>query len=69
VFDSKSVKYQLIGGVVHFGSTEGGHYIAYIRTKGGFLEFNDSFVQKLTDEQALEKLKGGAYVLAYRRMD
>jgi hypothetical protein len=66
---SNPVNYELIGGIVHSGTARGGHYIAYIRTKGGFLEFSDSFVRKLTDEQALEILKGGAYVLAYRRID
>jgi ubiquitin C-terminal hydrolase len=69
MFDSKSVRYRLIGGVVHFGDAGGGHYIAYIRTEGGFFEFNDSIVRKLTDEQALKILKSGAYALAYRRID
>jgi ubiquitin C-terminal hydrolase len=68
VFDSKSVRCRLIGGVVHFGDAGGGHYIAYIRTKGGFFEFNDSIVRKLTDEQALKILKSGARMLAYERV-
>jgi hypothetical protein len=67
VADSDPANYELIGGVVHSGTVNGGHYIAYIRTKGGFFEFNDSYVQKLTNEQGLEILKRGAYVLAYRR--
>jgi hypothetical protein len=66
---SDPVNYELIGSIVHSGTAGGGHYIAYIKTEDGFLEFSDSSVRKLNDKQALEILKSGAYVLAYRCMN
>jgi ubiquitin C-terminal hydrolase len=67
VASSDPRKYRLIGGVVHLGNAHGGHYIAYIKTSDGFFRFNDAQVQRLSDGEALEALKRGAYVLAYRR--
>jgi ubiquitin C-terminal hydrolase len=67
VANSDPVGCELIGGVAHSGIANGGHYIACIKTEDGFWEFNDSYVRKLTNEQGLEILRRGAYVLAYRR--
>jgi hypothetical protein len=61
------VKYKLIGGLCHSGTAHSGHYIAYITTKDGFIEFNDTSVRRLSTEEGLEKLKKGAYVVAYER--
>ncbi|MDR1367040.1 MAG: ubiquitin carboxyl-terminal hydrolase [Puniceicoccales bacterium] len=72
VTDSKSIKYKLIGGVVHGGTAHGGHYMAYIRDIGddeNLLEFNDSIVQRVPQTKALERLKAGAYMVAYERED
>jgi ubiquitin C-terminal hydrolase len=53
-------KYKLIGGIRHKGATaNSGHYIAYIKTPDGFLEFNDSVVQPMIDKNALAELKAG----------
>jgi hypothetical protein len=69
VADSKAREYELIGGVVHRGTVYGGHYIAYIRDGENFLEFNDSIVRRIDEQEAQKNLKTGAYVVAYERKD
>jgi hypothetical protein len=47
------VECELIGVAAHFGETSlSGHYIAYIKTDGGFWEFNDSRVRWMSNEEA-----------------
>jgi ubiquitin C-terminal hydrolase len=65
----KPVKYKLIGGLYHSGTLHSGHYIAYITTKDGFLEFNDDQVRQLSTSEGLNALRVGAYVVAYERQN
>jgi hypothetical protein len=55
--------YDLIGVSVHFGSFEGGHYIAYAKTTSGWFSFNDSSVSPISDID--EIISQNAYVLFY----
>jgi hypothetical protein len=65
----KSVESKLIGGAIHRGTTKGGHYIAYIATEDGFLEFNDETVSHRSTQEGLKALREGAYIIAYGRQD
>lgn len=63
----QETKYDLIGVIVHMGSFNGGHYIAYCR--GGlegqdWFKFDDSYVSSATPEQVQSSQ---AYCLVYRR--
>jgi uncharacterized UBP type Zn finger protein len=63
----KAVSCELVGGIVHCGTAERGHYVAYIRISGRFLRFSDTWVEIVTDVEVLESLEKGAYVVAYER--
>lgn len=66
---------QLRGFVVHIGSSEGGHYISYVKTKGKWYELNDSEVRVFDPSRLSEVAFGGiearssAYLLFYQRKD
>jgi uncharacterized UBP type Zn finger protein len=61
------VECELIGVLAHFGRTsESGHYIAYIRTDGGFWEFNDSRVRWMSNEEAQEAFATGSRMVVVR---
>jgi hypothetical protein len=67
ILNDDPVKYKLIGGIIHLGTTIGsGHYIAYIATKDGFIKFNDASVSRLSTQEGLNELKS-AYAVAYER--
>ena len=61
--------YKLICISKHSGeSSENGHYTAYcLNDNGKYYHFNDSYVEKVTNEDEL--YKGGAYLLFYKKVD
>ena len=58
--------YKLIGGIVHYGGTGGGHYVYFGKKYNDYYLFNDSNVSKLSQKE-LFKLKNNSYVLHYRK--
>lgn len=58
--------YELIGGIVHMGSSFGGHYIYFGKKNSKFYLFNDSSVSEL-DSKNLDKLLKKSYILHYRK--
>lgn len=54
--------YQLFGIVVHIGSVNTGHYIAYVKKDGMWFKFDDSTVTRVTQEDVLSVR---AYLLFY----
>lgn len=71
--DGKSVKYELVGVVVHTGQASAGHYYSYIKDRRGsamsneshskWFKFNDTTVEEfeMTDETMSTECFGGRY--------
>jgi ubiquitin C-terminal hydrolase len=64
-----AVNYKLICSIVYSGTVDNGHYLTYVRNENetGFQEFDGYDIHGLSDDDVLETLKTGAYVLAYKR--
>ena len=56
--------YDLIGVSVHFGSFEGGHYVAYTNKDSRWFICNDSSVESTANENVITK---NAYILFYSK--
>lgn len=63
---SMKTRYNLYGIGNHSGSIDFGHYFAYIKIDGNWIEFNDSFVSACGE---ISHSSSGAYVLFYKRED
>ena len=63
---STKTRYNLYGIGNHSGSIDFGHYYAYIKLDGSWIEFNDSFVSACGE---ISHSSSGAYVLFYKRED
>lgn len=57
--------YKLIGGIVHSGNLNGGHYFYFGQKNNNWYLFNDSNVSRLSSEK-LNNLKNNAYILHYK---
>jgi len=57
--------YSLKSFVSHSGGVRGGHYIAYCKVGENWFEFNDSKVNKISEEKVLEK---EAYIVFYEKV-
>ena len=65
-YNKLSYVYDLYGICNHYGTTNGGHYTAHVKTKNGdWYNFNDRSVQKITSES--EIVTNNAYCLFYRK--
>jgi ubiquitin C-terminal hydrolase len=58
--------YKLIGGIVHMGSSFGGHYVYYGKRNNNYYLFNDSGYSKLNIND-LNKLLKKSYILHYSK--
>ena len=62
--DEGSANYQLLGFIVHLGaSTHSGHYVAYVRRDGKWIQFNDRKVAI-----SVEPPIGDAYMYFFQRV-
>ena len=59
--------YILVGGVIHHGSLNGGHYVYFGRYDKKWFLFNDSNVSELPINH-VDKLKKNAYILLYEQI-
>lgn len=79
---NRHTQFKLYGVLVHSGDARGGHYYVYLRPgcHGSWYRFNDSFVEKVQERDAIERNFGGytstrytkiysAYMLFYVRED
>lgn len=58
------MNYDLFGVVLHIGSLDNGHYMAYGKREGSWFEFND---QKVTSKKKEDvEGDGSAYLLMYQ---
>ncbi|EKX43390.1 hypothetical protein GUITHDRAFT_153256 [Guillardia theta CCMP2712] len=65
--DGRSEAYELIGAIVHIGrGLESGHYVAYSRVDGAWLEMNDEVVKVVQQSELDKTLEEQAYILLYR---
>jgi hypothetical protein len=65
---SSDLPYSLVGFIIHIGtSLDGGHYVAYVKTNGRWLRFNDATVDAITDNKAEEASKV-AFVYFYQKV-
>lgn len=54
--------------VVHYGTAEKGHYVAFGRVADGWLEYNDRTVTRRSDlDMTEERIRKNVYMLVYRR--
>ena len=63
------VEFKLTGVVVHFGTANRGHYVAYVRHEGtgGWVEINDLRVREVNASQMMDVAKENVYMLVYER--
>lgn len=63
----KSNRYELYGICNHMGTTRGGHYTAYVKSRNSmnWYDYNDSVVRKVNERQIVTPR---AYCLFYRRV-
>jgi ubiquitin C-terminal hydrolase len=59
--------YNLVGGIIHSGSLNSGHYYYFGNYNGDWYEMNDSSVSKLSREM-VNKYKNIAYILHYKKL-
>ena len=57
-------KYTLYGMIEHKGWTSGGHYVAFVKRKGGWFKYNDESVVRISSEMLQQRQ---AYILFYER--
>ncbi|MDR2812435.1 MAG: ubiquitin carboxyl-terminal hydrolase [Puniceicoccales bacterium] len=63
-------EYMVIAFIVHLGTLDSGHYMAYVRNSdGSFTQFDDSKVNFVAVEIAREALKADGYFMVCRRKD
>ncbi|XP_042064796.1 ubiquitin carboxyl-terminal hydrolase 2-like isoform X2 [Salvia splendens] len=62
--DSCTPSYRLVGVVEHLGTMRGGHYVAYVRSKGAWYHASDAYVRQVSLD---EVLRCEAYILFYER--
>lgn len=63
--DTRPAKYQLIGFIVHLGSSvHCGHYVAFVRKGDQWVQFNDRKVS-----ESVHPPIGKAYMYFFRRLD
>ena len=60
-----NMKYELKSIIIHSGGLNGGHYIAVARKNDKWKEFNDSYMKRIKQNQALNKQ---AYILIYKKV-
>jgi uncharacterized UBP type Zn finger protein len=65
--NKKKVSYDLVGFLLHSGSTGGGHYVAYVKVNGIWVIYNDSSVREATAIEA-EKAAEQAYIFFYHKV-
>eukprot|EP00960_Hanusia_phi_P033524 750497-Hanusia_phi.AAC.1 len=66
--DGRSQPYELVGAIVHIGrGLESGHYVAYSRVDGNWLEINDEVVTIVETSELNKTLDEQAYILLYRQ--
>lgn len=53
-------QYKLRGVVVHYGSSEAGHYYSYIRDNKQWFEFNDELISGFNPADLPEETFGGS---------
>lgn len=58
--------YNLVGGVYHSGSLDGGHYIYFGKKNNNWYVFNDNSISLMKKNQ-FEKIKNRSYILHYRK--
>lgn len=63
-FTHKEKKYKLRSFIYHSGTTNGGHYVAYVNDKTDWLLVNDSHISVVDNEEINEKIKLG-YIYLY----
>ena len=62
--DKSQARYELSSFIVHLGtSTHTGHYVAYVKKDGNWIQYNDRLVLKSEHPPV-----GGAYMLFFRRI-
>lgn len=71
----KEARYNLKGIIIHQGDADAGHYYSYVKTKDGWLMFNDVKCSIETEEDVLSIASGSqqygtsAYLLFYEKVD
>ncbi len=64
--NQQDISYELAGFIKHNGGTGGGHYVAYVKVDGTWIEYNDSSVQQIPETKAKEEARGG-YAFFYQQ--
>lgn len=62
--DLEMWSYDLSSFIVHSGSLDGGHYVAYWRSEQTWYEINDAMVREIDSQEATRRA-GDAYLLVY----
>jgi len=62
---NKSIKYDLIGVINHYGGASFGHYTAYCLNNGNWLEYNDQSISYINENNVVSN---AAYVLFYKKI-
>lgn len=63
-------KYEIVSIISHSGSTSGGHYVNYSKRKGNWYLFNDSSVNKMSEDTVLNNVSSGsAYIMLYKLVE
>ena len=63
-------KYEIVSIISHSGSTSGGHYVNYSKRKGEWYLFNDSSVNKMSEDTVLNNVSSGsAYIMLYKLIE
>lgn len=63
---NETIHFDLHGFILHTGSTNGGHYIAYVKRNEKWYEANDSSITQMSESTAIDKSKQ-AYLLFYKK--
>jgi ubiquitin C-terminal hydrolase len=59
--------YEFSGGVIHFGSLSGGHYIAIIRKNNKYYLCNDSHINEIEESKAHEMIRKAYLILFIKK--
>ncbi len=57
VLTLEETRYECVAFIVHYGSFEGGHYIAYVKKEGNWWRCNDADVCMVSEQEANQKMK------------